>query len=433
MKALLVIDESVFPSRNGSGAVYRAWLAALREHVGDVALLIFSRSDAFGGNDPGQLAAEIADCLVVPAEHPHVAMKLLRSFGRSLTGGLFAPLWVERLGRDGQLAAVREFIARVDPDVVVVQKLSCSVLLAGAHNAARAEAVWMLDIHDDFVTRETLERRVLAALLARHAGFRQIPALAKQEARHRITRFLPARANRQEAALLRQFNVVCVASDEEAVKYEALFSEEGSGCTRVERIHWGFSVRAEAGQAHPAYHAGIIASDAPFNLEGILHFVQRVLPQVQAEVPDFRLLVAGSSATALQAAGFAFPGVDFQSWIEDLADYYENVQVALVPLCHGTGVSIKTVEALSYGLPVVTTAAGVRGLGHLAQVLGEDVCRSDAEFAGAMVRKLYDFTAAKARAAVMRQMLGQCGAHENFSLRVRELLMTIGPDFAENI
>lgn len=433
MKALLVIDESVFPSRNGSGAVYRAWLAALREHAGDVALLIFSRSDAYGGNDQQALSSEISEFLVVPAEHPHISMKLLRSFGRSLTGGLFAPVWVERLGRGEQLAAVREFIVRVDPDVIVVQKLSCSVLLDGAHDAARAEAVWMLDIHDDFVTREALERRVLGELLTADANFEQIPALRKQQTRHRITRFLPAQANRQEARLLRQFDVVCVASDDEAVKYEALFADAASGGTRVKRINWGFSVKAETAQTQASYHAGIIASDAPFNLEGILHFIRGVLPQVQAQRPDFRLLVAGSSATALQAAGFAFPGVSFQSWIEDLSDYYEDVQIALVPLCHGTGVSIKTVEAVSYGAPVVTTVAGVRGLQRLAQGLGKDVCRSDAEFAAGILCKLQDFETAKSKAVALRETLGSHYSYENFSLCISTLLMAGGSNFADNI
>jgi len=398
----------------------------LREHVGDIALLIFSRGDSHGGNDPKVLSAQIPEYLVVPAEHPHIAMKLLRSFGRSLSGGLFAPAWIERLGRRKELAAVRQFIAHIHPDVIVVQKLSCAVLMDGACHPARSDATWMLDVHDDFVARETLERQVLGELLASDAALRLIPGLRKQQTRHRITRFRPAMANRQEARLLRQFDVVAVASDEEALKYEALFADaKASVRTRVERINWGFSARTETQQARASYHAGVIASDAPFNLEGILHFIRVVLPTVRTERPDFRLLVAGSSATALQAAGFSFPGVTFRSWINDLNDFYEDVQIALVPLCNGTGVSVKTVEAVSYAVPVLATKAGVRGLQWLAHGLDEDVCESDAALAVGILRKLQDLGAAKIKAMDLYESLGTHYSHSNFSNQVKLLLSTV--------
>jgi hypothetical protein len=49
--------------------------------------------------------------------------------------------------------------------------------------------------------------------------------------------------------------------------------------------------------------------------------------------------------------------------VDDLSDFYGRVKVCLVPLLNGTGVSLKTMEPLSYGLPVVATTKGARGLG----------------------------------------------------------------------
>ena len=60
--------------------------------------------------------------------------------------------------------------------------------------------------------------------------------------------------------------------------------------------------------------------------------------------------------------------------VDDLAATYRQAKVVVVPLFQGTGISIKTLEALGQGKPVVTTPCGRRGLSAAADdVL---ICRS---------------------------------------------------------
>jgi glycosyltransferase involved in cell wall biosynthesis len=49
-------------------------------------------------------------------------------------------------------------------------------------------------------------------------------------------------------------------------------------------------------------------------------------------------------------------------YAEDLSQYYHKAKVSICPMLAGTGVKIKVVEALAYGLPVVCTQRGVDGL-----------------------------------------------------------------------
>lgn len=49
-------------------------------------------------------------------------------------------------------------------------------------------------------------------------------------------------------------------------------------------------------------------------------------------------------------------------FVENLDDYYYQASIAICPMLSGTGVKIKVVEALSYGLPVVCNRRGVDGL-----------------------------------------------------------------------
>jgi glycosyltransferase involved in cell wall biosynthesis len=55
--------------------------------------------------------------------------------------------------------------------------------------------------------------------------------------------------------------------------------------------------------------------------------------------------------------------VDLLGEIADITAAYAQAQVVLNPLRFGTGLKIKSVEALSYGRPLVTTSVGAEGLG----------------------------------------------------------------------
>lgn len=57
-----------------------------------------------------------------------------------------------------------------------------------------------------------------------------------------------------------------------------------------------------------------------------------------------------------------FRNVEKIKFAPDLDEYYYQTRVALCPMLGGTGVKVKTVEALSYGLPVVCNLRGLDGL-----------------------------------------------------------------------
>jgi len=48
--------------------------------------------------------------------------------------------------------------------------------------------------------------------------------------------------------------------------------------------------------------------------------------------------------------------------VANLVEFYQNVSIVICPMFSGTGVKIKVLEALSYGIPVVTNQRGVDGL-----------------------------------------------------------------------
>lgn len=57
-----------------------------------------------------------------------------------------------------------------------------------------------------------------------------------------------------------------------------------------------------------------------------------------------------------------FPNVEKVKYVEDLNEYYNDSKIAICPMLSGTGLKIKVIEAMSYGLPIVCNERGVDGL-----------------------------------------------------------------------
>jgi glycosyltransferase involved in cell wall biosynthesis len=95
------------------------------------------------------------------------------------------------------------------------------------------------------------------------------------------------------------------------------------------------------------------------NGHGVAWFIQKVLPRVRSWQPDSELWLAGGISRHFPGAP---PGVRRLGYVEDVSELYERASVVINPQQFGTGLSIKCVEALLHGRPLVTTASGARGL-----------------------------------------------------------------------
>jgi polysaccharide biosynthesis protein PslH len=95
------------------------------------------------------------------------------------------------------------------------------------------------------------------------------------------------------------------------------------------------------------------------NVHGVTWFIDRVLPAVRRLVPDAELWLVGGIG---QRVGHGVPGVRRFGFVDALGDLYGRAAVVINPQQFGTGLSIKSVDALLHGRPLVTTASGARGL-----------------------------------------------------------------------
>jgi glycosyltransferase involved in cell wall biosynthesis len=122
------------------------------------------------------------------------------------------------------------------------------------------------------------------------------------------------------------------------------------------------------------------------NLHGMTWFVSQVLPRVRRAVPEAELWLVGGICGRMRRPG---PGVRRLGFVDDLAATYRRAAAVVNPQRFGTGLSIKSVDALLHGRPLVTTVSGARGLeeGAGSAYLVAD---SAEEFAGHLIGLLRD-------------------------------------------
>ncbi|GAB4188540.1 MAG: hypothetical protein Fur006_29040 [Coleofasciculaceae cyanobacterium] len=87
----------------------------------------------------------------------------------------------------------------------------------------------------------------------------------------------------------------------------------------------------------------------PFNVQGYLYFVRKVLPIIRNKLPEFRLQVVGSISSKL----LPVEGVELLGYVPELKPLYVESRFAICPLIGGTGQQVKIVEAMAHGVPVI--------------------------------------------------------------------------------
>lgn len=98
-----------------------------------------------------------------------------------------------------------------------------------------------------------------------------------------------------------------------------------------------------------------IASDNPHNRVSAKWFMDEVYPLLPS---DIRICMIGKITKHIEDK----ENIDKILFAPTLDAYYNKSKISICPMLQGTGVKVKVVEALSFGLPVVCNERGIDGL-----------------------------------------------------------------------
>jgi polysaccharide biosynthesis protein PslH len=123
------------------------------------------------------------------------------------------------------------------------------------------------------------------------------------------------------------------------------------------------------------------------NIHAVKWFVQLCLPIIKEFIPEICFIVAGANPSKEISYFAQIPGVTITGFVEFMPDALKNANVAIAPMQSGSGIQNKILEAMSSGLPVVTTNLG---LGNIKAKPGKDILVADSpeDFAKATISLL---------------------------------------------
>lgn len=102
------------------------------------------------------------------------------------------------------------------------------------------------------------------------------------------------------------------------------------------------------------YDLIFVGSDNIFNIKSINWFFEKVYPLLPGNIS---ILIVGRVCRHLEK----IRNVEYIEFAETLDEYYSRSKISICPMLEGTGIKIKVIEALSFGLPVVGTERAIDG------------------------------------------------------------------------
>ncbi len=258
-----------------------------------------------------------------------------------------------------QLSEIRQ---QVQPNVVLVEY----VFLSGAFQCFGPETLKVLDTHDIFGNRHRLYQQ-----------------------NGMVPQWFYTTVAEEKKALDRADAILAI-QDEEAAYFLQL--TERPVLTVGHLVHTPTPVAEEEVLANRLLFVG---SANPINVDALHWFLKEVFPLVRRRLPNIELEVVGECAKMIPTEDGLIP----RGRVADLAPYYRNAMVVINPMRFGTGLKIKTTEALAHGRPLVTTSVGAAGFEEWKNK-GFLVADTPEDFAGAIERLCDD---AELRAALQEQ------------------------------
>jgi len=101
-----------------------------------------------------------------------------------------------------------------------------------------------------------------------------------------------------------------------------------------------------------------LASGNAINISTIDFFLENIFPLILANDPDTKLIIGGNICESLNIKS---PNIILHGAVNDAKDFYLLGDIVINPEKNGTGYKVKALEALAYGMPLVSTSAGCAG------------------------------------------------------------------------
>ena len=163
------------------------------------------------------------------------------------------------------------------------------------------------------------------------------------------------------------------------------------------------------------FHIGSMEWQA--NEQGVMWFLKKVWPRVLSAQPNVKFHLAGKGLSKTDPRFFQ-TGIVNHGEVDDAEVFMQSRGIMIVPIQAGSGIRIKSLEAMALGVPVVSTSIGAQGLtveSGTQMIIADD----PAGFADGIMQLLLNPAASQAMTQQARAYVEQ---HHNLKRNTAELL-----------
>ncbi len=173
---------------------------------------------------------------------------------------------------------------------------------------------------------------------------------------------LPARSawlnleEAEQARCMKRADIIFAIQDEEKALYERQLCSQRQ--VVIFKIPFPDNTRLPLPRVHDKLAVGVLASDNESNRHAVGDFLIRWERESRLHGCT-ELHIAGDVCNFIKSRD---PSVHLLGRVENLERFYADLHLVINPDFSGTGIKIKSLEALSYGRPLLCGGAGSRGL-----------------------------------------------------------------------
>ena len=157
----------------------------------------------------------------------------------------------------------------------------------------------------------------------------------------------------QEAIGLRRCDIVLSIQENESIYFKYLYPKGN-----IVTVYSNFKINQQAitGNKNILFLSG----KNKLNINGINYFIKEILPLILEKEPEAQLIIGGSICDTLPR--LQNPHIKLLGRIIKEDTFYEMGDIAINPIYQGTGLKIKTFEALAYGKITVVHPHSAEGI-----------------------------------------------------------------------
>lgn len=96
------------------------------------------------------------------------------------------------------------------------------------------------------------------------------------------------------------------------------------------------------------------------NEDAVIYFLEKIWNSIDKK--DTKFYIVGSKPSE-RIKSFSSENVIVTGFVKDPKEYFEVMDVSVIPLRLGAGIKIKVLESLANNIPVITTSVGAEGIG----------------------------------------------------------------------